>query len=264
MTNETIDKILNELKRVERLLVNIRETGKVSDIERDIIMAKLRTMYEFIQFIQPETIESVKQKVGPVKETVTSFSESNEVPFVEKIVERKEDVESPVKETPEPVTEPKKEKPPVVAEMPVTVPLEPIKQEVIPGKEIKPESKPEPKPKSEAKPKPEILAEKFESKSFLHETLAQYQNTHDLSRKFQHTPLKDIFSAISLNDRFLFIKELFDNDSVLFQNTIEILNSSGSFNPAVQYLDSQFHWDFNEPMVQKLLDLVHRRYLAYE
>jgi hypothetical protein len=262
MTNETIDKILNELKRVERLLVNIRETGKVSDIERDIIMAKLRTMYEFIQFIQPESFENVKQKVGTVKDTLTSTPEDFAVPVVEKKGEKKEEVKASLIEMPEVFAEPKKEEPPVVVPLPQPQPqpLEKVKHEDS-SEEVK---KPDLKPEVKLKPKTEILAEKFESKSFLHETLTQYQNTHDLSRKFQHTPLKDIFSAISLNDRFLFIKELFNNDAVLFQNTIEILNSSGSFNPAVQYLDSQFHWDFNEPMVQKLLDLVHRRYLAYE
>lgn len=248
MTNETIDKILNELKRVELIIVNIRETGRVSDIERDIIMAKLRTMYEFIQFIQPDRDEYVIQKTSAAKDILSPAPK----PTADHTIEKTEQVIIPSEEIIELIIDPQPEKSAVVVSE--SQPLETIKQEESP-KEVK---------KPETKPKPEILAEKFETKGFLLETLSQYQNTHNLSKKYQHTPIKDVFSAISLNDRFLFVKELFNNDAVLYQKTIEILNSSGSFNEAVQYLDTQFHWDYNESMVQKLLDLIHRRYLPNE
>lgn len=247
MTNETIDKILNELKRVERILVNIRETGKLSDIERDIILAKMRTMYEFIQFIQPDGIE-YSSKTHEFKD-ILSPSHNQKADY---LIEKTDNVIIPSAEIIELIPAPESEKPEVVVSVPK------------PPEIVKLEESPKPIKRSEIKAKTEILAEKFGTKSFLHETLSQYQNTHNLSKKYQHTPLKDIFSAISLNDRFLFIKELFNNDTVLYQKTIEILNSSGDFNEAVKYLDTQFHWDYNESMVQKLLDLIHRRYLPNE
>ncbi len=247
MTNETIDKILNELKRVERILVTIRETGKLSDIERDIILAKMRTMYEFIQFIQPETIE-YSEKTHEFKDVVSPVPKQ----MADHLIEKTEKVIIPSDEIIELIPDVEAEKPEVFVSVPQ------------PTEIVKPEESPKPIKRPEIKPKTEILAEKFGTKNFLHETLSQYQNTHNLSKKYQHTPLKDIFSAISLNDRFLFIKELFNNDAVLYQKTIEILNSSGDFNEAVRYLDTQFHWDYNESMVQKLLDLIHRRYLPNE
>ena len=247
MTNETIDKILNELKRVERILITIRETGKLSDIERDIILAKMRTMYEFIQFIQPETIE-YSPKTHEFKDIVSPAPKQ----MADYLIEKTEKVIIPSDEIIELIPDVEPEKPEVFVSVPQ------------PTEIVKPEETPIAVKKTEIKPKTEILAEKFGTKSFLHETLSQYQNTHNLSKKYQHTPLKDIFSAISLNDRFLFIKELFNNDAVLYQRTIEILNSSGDFNEAVRYLDTQFHWDYNESMVQKLLDLIHRRYLPNE
>lgn len=264
MTNETINKILNELSRVEHILITIRDTGKVSDIERDIIMAKLRTMYEFIQFIQPEEVELVKQKlvVPPKKEELT-IPIASEVKQPEPEPEKKETIivaEKPIEKALEIIPDPVV---PEITEKELKVEVS-VKQEAISQSEPKSSKMNNPGQKGDIKPKTEILAEKFESKSFLNETLAKFKNSQDLSSKYQHTPIKDIFSALSLNDRFLFIKELFDNDADLFQKTIEILNSSGGFNQAVQYLDVKFKWDLNEPMVQKLLELVHRRYISYE
>ncbi len=245
MTNETIGKILNELKRVEYILVNIHETGKVSDIERDIIKAKLRTMYEFIQFIQLENFDFEKQSTSTQAKPQKDFPTPTKVVLAEKV----EEVFEPLAENIDLILDKQTDD---------SKPIEPLIETEKPIEPVKQEKKPE------VKPKAEILGETFEMKGFLHETLLQYQNSHNLSKKYQLTPLKDIFSAISLNDRFLFIKGLFNSETVVYQNTIETLNSSGSFNEAVQYLDNQFKWDFNEPMVQKLLDLIHRRYLPNE
>ena len=77
----------------------------------------------------------------------------------------------------------------------------------------------------------------------------------------QNRPLHDLFSAINLNDKFLFIKELFNDDATLYQKTIEKLNTSANFNESVQFLDQHFTWDFEDEQVQKLLELVRRRHI---
>ena len=106
-----------------------------------------------------------------------------------------------------------------------------------------------------------ILAEKFQQdRSFLNEALAKYQPNTDISKKFQLAPISDIHSAINLNDKFIYIKELFHDDHILFKETIEKLNHFSSFNEAVAYIDHHFDWDFDDFQVQKILELVHRRY----
>jgi hypothetical protein len=82
----------------------------------------------------------------------------------------------------------------------------------------------------------------------------------DIAKKMQTRPLKDISSAISLNEKYVFIKELFNNNANLYESTIEKLNNAFDFNEAIRYLDQRFEWDFDEEEVQKLLELVRRRY----
>ena len=64
-----------------------------------------------------------------------------------------------------------------------------------------------------------------------------------------------------LNDKFLYIKELFSNDGNLYKQTIEVLDNAGDFNSAVKYIDEHFEWDFSDFQVQKIIELVHRRYM---
>lgn len=128
--------------------------------------------------------------------------------------------------------------------------------------EIKVENTPKIKENSPAKPaKEEILAEKLkETGEFMNEVLARYANTFDISKKIQSQPISDISTAIGLNDKFLFIKELFNNNADLYKHTIDTLNKATDFNNAIQYIDSNFKWEFDNPSVQKLLELIHRRF----
>ena len=246
MQNESIGKILEELDKTRLFLAKFQESGKIPDIERDIVLAKLRNMYEFIQLIQLEETVSTVEADEPVNEASIPKSPSTIADPQPKVIEFEEEEEKQTK------VEVKDE----IEIMPIEI-TEPITVESKPEPEIQPQ--PHETPHKAAKP--EILAEKFQSQNFLNETLAKYQNVTDLSKKMQNQPIKDIFSAINLNDKFLFIKELFNNDAALYQSTIEKLNSAGNFNDAVRYLDGNFTWDFSETMVQNFLELVRRRFL---
>ena len=72
--------------------------------------------------------------------------------------------------------------------------------------------------------------------------------------------VRDIRSAISLNDRLFFINSLFERDAVLFQNTICALNNMTSLDEAIQYL-SQNHsnWDFESEAVYRFMMAVRRK-----
>lgn len=248
MKNESIGKILEELERTRQFLVKFQTSGKMPDIERDIVLGKLRNMYEFIQLIQPEEIEQpvVAEKAEPLPKESQAPVATEPEPNVIEFDQNKEDKKDIDKEI-------------LIEELMPEPQLEPALE---PQPQPQPESQPVHSPEPHHKPaKTEILAEKFQSQSFLNETLAKYQDVTDLSKKMQSQPIKDIFSAINLNDKFLFIKELFSNDAALYQSTIEKLNSAGNFNDAVRYLDGNFTWDFSDTMVQNFLELVRRRFL---
>lgn len=72
-------------------------------------------------------------------------------------------------------------------------------------------------------------------------------------------PLAKIGGSIGINDRFLFIRELFANDSNAFDQAIEDLDLCQTIEQAVSYLKKNFKWTKNEAS-QKFLILVKRRF----
>ena len=73
-------------------------------------------------------------------------------------------------------------------------------------------------------------------------------------------PVKNIISAISLNDRVLLINVLFREDPMLFQETISKFNSMGSLGEALAYISGNFpEWDMNSEPVYRLMMAVRRK-----
>lgn len=69
----------------------------------------------------------------------------------------------------------------------------------------------------------------------------------------------DIRQAISLGDRFLYQRELFNQNAELMQKTLTELNELGSFDEAIQYI-SRFGWDTESNSYQQFIVALHRRF----
>jgi hypothetical protein len=156
--------------------------------------------------------------------------------IVEKIVEKPVEVikevvvEAVSQPEPEPVQEPEPE--PVKEPEPVQEPEpEPVKE---------PEPVPEPEPVQEPEPEPE---EQVSPNAVLY-----------------GKAVSDIRQAISLGDRFLYQRELFGQNAELMQRTLTDLNELGSFDEAVAYVSSHFHWDTESSTYQQFLVTLHRRF----
>lgn len=114
----------------------------------------------------------------------------------------------------------------------------------------------------------EILAEDFkEVKKTLNEALGEsHQMVNDiLSHEkeevgFQIIQLNSIWDGIGINDRFLFIRELFANSSAKFENTVNALDKLSTIQDAVNYLKLNFKWNKTEAS-HKFLILVKRRFI---
>lgn len=76
-----------------------------------------------------------------------------------------------------------------------------------------------------------------------------------------HKKIDDIKQAISLGDRFLFQRELFNNNGELMTKTIGYLNGLTSMDEALQYVNKKFNWDSENPTVERFLQILNRRYL---
>ncbi len=74
------------------------------------------------------------------------------------------------------------------------------------------------------------------------------------------TPVKNVISAISLNDRVLFINTLFKEDPMAFQEAISAFNSISSFEEAEEYVRTNHpEWNLNSDLVFRLMMAVRRK-----
>ena len=73
-------------------------------------------------------------------------------------------------------------------------------------------------------------------------------------------PVRNIISAISLNDRVYLINTLFGEDPMLFQETISKFNAMGSLSEALAYIGEKHpDWDMNSDAVYRLMMAVRRK-----
>jgi hypothetical protein len=163
----------------------------------------------------------------------TGFEIDEPVAYEEEIPEKPPVKEpEPVKETP--VAEVKKETPPV-------------------------EHKKAPEPE---KPKTEAAAE--EPMTINQRISAQMNKTNKAPEHAHSQPISDLKQAINLNDKLLYIKDLFNGYNLAYSEAIDILNRFSSFHEAENFLKSNYavknHWDAKQATADKFYELLRRRY----
>lgn len=87
----------------------------------------------------------------------------------------------------------------------------------------------------------------------------------NIAEKSKETPIADLAKAISISKKFEFIKGLFDGDGEAYKATISALQSSGSYQEALSYIDTQvrsrYDWSDNEDLSNELTTLLKRRFM---
>ena len=86
----------------------------------------------------------------------------------------------------------------------------------------------------------------------------------ELSDTLKEVPIKDLKKAIGLNDRFLFIRELFRGDETMYERSIKTINGFTIF-PEAEYwikreLKLKLAWDDHNEYVKQFDQLVKRRF----
>ncbi|UCG28732.1 MAG: hypothetical protein JSV24_05070 [Bacteroidales bacterium] len=244
-----VENLIKDIQDIQNNILRLKNSSDIPLIEVDIVLEKLRDIYESVSRLKTHaepSIEPAETETGKMRETEDSASPGTE--------EGEPEVMSPTDE---------KE---TSAEVQDTAVLE-----LETGNAVK--SKVEHEENSDqdldgnnimktAAKTPEIVADRFkDSQQFRNESLAKTIKGGDLSSKLQSKPIKDIGSAIGINDRFLYIKELFDGSAKKFDDTIRILNNAPNFNEAYNYLSENFSWDMDNPAVQNLLELTRRKHI---
>jgi len=106
----------------------------------------------------------------------------------------------------------------------------------------------------------QILSDRFKDRTTLHETL-HHSIGKEGSTLSQAKPVLHLMTAIGINDRFTFVRELFNNDNAAFENTIQTLNEAANFNDAYNFMIQHFDWDMDSEAVQQLLEIIRRKFI---
>ncbi len=138
---------------------------------------------------------------------------------------------------------------------------EPVKAEIEqPKAEIKVEPVKE-TPKAELK-----VEEKDEEPLTINQRISAQLNK-TASRAAEHSqpqPIADLKQAITLNDKLLYIKDLFNGYNLAYSEAIDILNRYNSFDEADKFLKSNYatknNWESKQSTVDKFYALLERRY----
>lgn len=82
--------------------------------------------------------------------------------------------------------------------------------------------------------------------------------------QLQKQPIADLTTAIGLNERYLYANELFGGSMELFRDALRALNSKGSLQEALDYLENDLvvthQWSNEHDLVHSLRRLVERRF----
>ena len=270
--------------------------GKIPVIELDLIMVSIRDLYELVLSLQFENTGGVMLKPELKPET----SRSSPPPPPVTVHKLMEEVPAPVKETTkepveelrpvsepeatarlspsfismepvsreEPVNEPApvKEFEPVLPEPPAVIWQPPASEPTAPG----PQEPPAPSPLTE--PDRNQPGEKYQRITFdlfsegagttLADRLREGQEKR-IADKFQENKVSDFRTTIGINEKFLFINELFEGNMRIYDEAIQKLNASTTMAQAdLLLLDLKivYNWDSESPTVKKFVELVRRKF----
>lgn len=112
------------------------------------------------------------------------------------------------------------------------------------------------------------IADRFVSEdNSLHKRLAAQKEDRSLGARLQMTPISNLKDAIGVNEKFLFINELFGGNIQVYNEAIVKLNAFQNIDQSFEYLNDlgkTLEWDENRSAqtIEKLAGYVMRRYLV--
>lgn len=229
-----VSKLIEKINVLHDSLLSIDE--EISSIEKDLLLNYIRQLYEQVLEIGTEDQEfkhvlkkEVKVPVSASKE-VMDLSDQKEV-VVQPTVEEIADIPTEDSFKVEPVVVP-------------SAPQVAVEKEV------------------------EVLEEPMTMKGLNEDLVAMFEmkEAKELSEKLSSTPIKDLNTAMGINDRFLTVNELFGGDGSAFKECVDHINKLESYEDAKSYLLSEtaqkYDWSTAERLKKAagFITLVQRRF----
>ncbi len=195
--------------------------------------------------IEEEEEEFVDEESEEDEEEMESEEEDEMEETEEENIEGDEEVEESIED--EEVEEEETEEEETIEEEEETEP-EAAEEETVEEEEDESESEEEPHQKT--------VGEAFHQEKSVNDT-ASKQST--LDQKIANGPINSLQASIGVNDRFLFIREVFNNDADLYNTAVETIDRCNDIREAADYLSANFRIKRTDASL-KFVDLIKRRF----
>lgn len=226
------DRSLSIEDNVEQKAQHIEETTGRPELDQTEAMEQTDIITEMEKYDETESLEFEAVQ----EETIPKYPE----PIIEEpVIKQKPAVEEPVIKSapvvneeagPEPFLIPKAED--RVAEIRTTLPEDRVEQKLV--------------------------------KPTLNDLLASSLNKGNPVSEQSAPPIKDLKQAINLNDKLLYIKDLFNGYNLAYAEAIELINKMPDFKTADTFLKSNYavknNWSAKQATVDKFYALLERRF----
>ncbi len=147
----------------------------------------------------------------------------------------------------------------------------PLFEEEIVKEEVQHQNIVEPKSDSVKEPVVEIVKKEItptnevETKASINDKFSGHAEKQTLADKLGQSPIEDLNKAIGLNQKFLFMNDLFEGENDKYKDALTTINNFATYMEADEYINNslkhQFDWDEESVSVQKFINLVKRRFL---
>jgi hypothetical protein len=254
MENKKLVKILiKDMAELEELIADMKSSHRFDILEMEFIHTRARGVLQLLQMLEQKEVpvvkeaeepaaivEKLKEKVEEVVQAVVVTTGAQKGEFVQEVHLNEEPEEEPVVTVhPEPVTETHEE--PVQIHTEMKYPAESDEMLLENNHYMEPGS---------------TLGESFLKSKSVNDMITDQVK---LEYKLSNRPVSSIQSSIGINDRFQYIRELFDGDNKKYTESVKALDSMHNVKEAVEYLRSNFKWKKNETSL-KFVNLVKRRF----
>lgn len=286
--NEPTATLLQVLRDLSRTIEQMAPQQTLTAIERDLLLAEMQQLYAQLlawpvalpkAVVAEPVVEATSKVAAPVlTEELEKEPQIAEIGLHEQVATVTEEVleqlSEAVEEAVEEAMESGKEveidiqlqvnEKPEAAEMDSHDQTEAAPDEV--AAQLETEKAPEPAAKAQVTaPAPMAPLPAVSSVAFsLSGVLQKSGDSQLVMAHLKLKPIDDLKSGIGLNEKFLFIRELFNNDHLAYAEAIELLNACSSMEAAEQIIANQllpqYHWDLETEAAVSFLHLIFRRF----
>ena len=226
--NSTIDIIIKDLNEAREIIDDLKNYPGVPEFQIELAKSKCKSASDVIALIKRISL------------TAPPPAETHE-PHAEHVTEKAEPYVEPVIEKSEPRVEPviEKAEPQAVKEVP------------------RPSDK---KPSGFS-----IIADQFAGmpESF-NENLGTRKHGDNVLELLRSKPLSSLDEAIGINDKFLFIREIFNGNTDSYNEAIQKLEKVGNISDAMAVIMGYAGDNSGSEAVTQLVDLIKRKFIAHE